>query len=716
MKSNHWITFLIALLILIVIGTIVGTGIVRWREIKVLIKENDDVKYLREVIHEVFMGTMELSIYSESVVNWDENDVELYHEKRMRTDYAICKMMPYYPKNKIDSVRQKLAEKEELLYHISSLVAQKDLGAPSRKPLQRGKGRSAMSNKGIGRNMELLDHYGDSIAGLNAWLTEKVKMMLLMVETKSRIESQQRDDKAEMLSVSLMKMVFFLFLLTIQLLAVFLYWIVRSDRLKRKMMTELQETAERNEQLMVSNRTSMLSVMHELRAPLSAIINSNKQQKLSDKKENRQIEISDQSSLRMKKMIDELLGYYRLENDKSIIKQKPFSLMLMVEHLKEIFIPQARKKHLNFSVRAFDDEILLGDEEKITQIISNLISNAIKFTEEGKVELEIAYKGEQLEIKVSDTGTGISEDEQKRLFTPFERLSNATELSADGFGLGMPIVNKLVKLMGGTLYLDSEKGRGTTFSISIPLKKADEKAIVKESKKECHLDGAYSVLVIDDNDVVLGIMKKILTENNLYCDTCQTVEELLDKMRKLNYDLIITDLKMPEITGVELLKLLRSSSVGNSKQVPVVVSTVLAGNEAEILIKQGFVACIKKPLTSEKDVMDVIIPYLKKAEEEEEKPDVSEVPPELIDVLVGEITEIIGSIRKSAQKMDIKAIDDDIHKLRGYWGMFRVEGTINRLHAILQHSEISQEELSNGVEALARTADTIIKKVTEKRK
>jgi len=113
--------------------------------------------------------------------------------------------------------------------------------------------------------------------------------------------------------------------------------------------------------------------------------------------------------------------------------------------------------------------------------------------------------------------------------------------------------------------------------------------------------------------------------------------------------------------------------------------------------------------------MDVIIPYLKKAEEEE-KPDVSEVPPELIDVLVGEITEIIGSIRKSAQKMDIKAIDDDIHKLRGYWGMFRVEGTINRLHAILQHSEISQEELSNGVEALARTADTIIKKVTEKRK
>ena len=136
MKSNHWITFLIALLILIVIGTIVGTGIVRWREIKVLIKENDDVKYLREVIHEVFMGTMELSIYSESVVNWDENDVELYHEKRMRTDYAICKMMPYYPKNKIDSVRQKLAEKEELLYHISSLVAQKDLGAPSRKPSQ----------------------------------------------------------------------------------------------------------------------------------------------------------------------------------------------------------------------------------------------------------------------------------------------------------------------------------------------------------------------------------------------------------------------------------------------------------------------------------------------------------------------------------------------------------------------------------------------------
>ena len=315
---------------------------------------------------------------------------------------------------------------------------------------------------------------------------------------------------------------------------------------REKLIGKLQESNTKNEELICFRRNLIQNVTHELRTPLTAI-SGNAELLLNDDNKDRRVhhaETIKTSAGRMASMLNSLLNYFRLDSRKVTILSKPFRLSLIADTLETEFATQAKLKHLTLNVRNYANEVVNGDKNRILSIGSNLLSNAIKFTDNGTITLTTRYKDGVFTLAVEDTGTGISEEQKKRIFKPFELLGNAA--TQDGFGLGLSIVKQLVILMDGHISVESEKGKGSKFTVVLPLPKTKE--TITDGKKEQMQDiiSNYNVIVIDNDLVILGMIRDMLVQNGISYDTCTSVGELIDKIRSKDYDLLITDLKMAQ--------------------------------------------------------------------------------------------------------------------------------------------------------------------------
>lgn len=179
-----------------------------------------------------------------------------------------------------------------------------------------------------------------------------------------------------------------------------------------------------------------------------------------------------QSSDRMREMLNTLLSFFRLDDGKEQPNFSTCRISSIAHTLESEFMPIAINKGLALTVTNHTDAVVLTDKERILQIGNNLLSNAIKFTENGAVSLTMGYDNGMLKLIVKDTGSGMTEEEQQRVFGAFERLSNAA--AKDGFGLGLSIVQRIVTMLGGTIQLKSEKGKGSRFTVEIPMQSAEE--------------------------------------------------------------------------------------------------------------------------------------------------------------------------------------------------------------------------------------------------
>ncbi|OUO49390.1 hypothetical protein B5F77_14890 [Parabacteroides sp. An277] len=315
---------------------------------------------------------------------------------------------------------------------------------------------------------------------------------------------------------------------------------------REKLIGKLQESNTKNEELIRFRRNLIQNVTHELCTPLTAI-SGNAELLLNDDNKDRRVhhaETIKTSAGRMASMLNSLLNYFRLDSRKVTILSKPFRLSLIADTLETEFATQAKSKHLTLNVRNYANEVVNGDKNRILSIGSNLLSNAIKFTDNGTITLTTRYKDGVFTLAVEDTGTGISKEQKKLIFKPFECLDNAA--TQDGFGLGLSIVKQLVILMDGHISVESEKGKGSKFTIVLPLPKTKE--TITDGKKEQMQDiiSNYNVIVIDNDLVILGMIRDMLVQNGISYDTCTSVGELIDKMRSKDYDLLITDLKMAQ--------------------------------------------------------------------------------------------------------------------------------------------------------------------------
>lgn len=273
----------------------------------------------------------------------------------------------------------------------------------------------------------------------------------------------------------------------------------------------------------------MHTVTHELRTPLTAITGyAGLMAKEGDiDKTAAYLRNIRQSAGRMRDMLDSLLGFFRLDNGKEQANLSPCRISAITHILETEFMPAAMDKGLSFTVTARADAVVLADKERILQIGNNLLSNAIKFTENGGISLTTDYDGGMLKLIVEDTGTGMTDEEQQRVFGAFERLSNAA--AKDGFGLGLSIVQRIVAMLGGTVLLESERGKGSRFTVEIPAQRAEELP-EHVNRKQLHEHAFRDVIAIDNDEVLLLMLKEMYAQEGIHCDTCTDTAELMERV------------------------------------------------------------------------------------------------------------------------------------------------------------------------------------------
>lgn len=382
-------------------------------------------------------------------------------------------------------------------------------------------------------------------------------------------------------------------------LVILLYMVIHRDvNRQHKIRTKLEASNRKNEALLHARKNMMLTVSHDLRAPLTAI--TGYAELIADeRREEKRIWYSEtirQSSERMMKLLNALLRFYRLDTGKEQPNPVPFRPKALAESLVPNYTLQAANKQLAFTREYIgDDVVVTGDRERLSQIIDNLLSNAVKFTQAGAVSLRLHYCDSLLTIEVKDTGTGMTDRQLQRIFQPFERLGNAG--GQEGFGLGLAITLATAELLGGSVKVESEKGKGSTFTVCVPLPVTDERNPIPPTGTPCALPDDLHIAVVDDDPVLLAMTMDMLSRHKIACEGCRNVRELMELLRKQLCDLLITDIKMPDMNGYQLLELLRRSNVGNSKTIPVLAATARADRNPEEFTEAGFAGCLYKPFS-----------------------------------------------------------------------------------------------------------------------
>ncbi len=751
------------IIILLVVG-IAYTWYIEWHEVEILEAENKQIDELKKEINDVHIKLIEFSLLGETILEWDDEELEHYHTKRMAMDSMLCRLKAIYPAERIDSVRHLLKDKEQPIRGIVKLldeqqalnekivrqlpvIVQKSVQEQPKKPKRKGfwgifgKKEEAKPTvtttmlRSFNRNIiaeqqtqsRRLSEHADSLAARNAELNRQLQGLIIQIDGKVQADLQKRElEIAAMRERSFLQigsLTGFLFLIL-----VVSYIIIHRNancikRYRRKtsdLIGELQKSVEQNEVLIASRKKAVHTITHELRTPLTAIIGYTALMEKgndADKKEQYVRNIR-QSSERMCEMLNTLLSFFRLDNGKEQLVISACRISAITHIFETEFMPIAMNKGLALTVTNRTDEIVVTDKERILQIGNNLLSNAIKFTDSGGVSLTTDYDNGILKLIIEDTGTGMTEEEQQRVFGAFERLANAA--AKDGFGLGLSIVQRIVSMLGGTIQLESEKGKGSRFTVKIPMQTAGELP-ERINQTRIHHDRAFhDVIAIDNDEVLLLMLKEMYAQEGVHCETCTDAAELMEMIRRKEYNLLLTDLNMPEINGFELLELLRTSNVGNSKTIPVVVTTASGSCSKEELMERGFSGCLLKPF-SISELMEVSDKCAMKGNRNE-KPDFTSLlsygnESVMLEKLIAETEKEMQAIREAGLKKDLQELDALTHHLRSSWEILRADQPLRELYKLL-HSDGTPDDktIGNAVKAVLDKGSEIIRLAKEERR
>ena len=752
------------LLMTLLIVCIAYTWHKEWQEVENIESNNRQIDEFRKEINDIHILLIEFSLLGETILEWDNDDLEHYHARCMAIDSMLCRFKVTYPAERIDSVRNLLDDKERQMRQIVQVleqqqainekitrqvpvIVQNSIQEQPKKPKRKGflgifgkkeKVKPTVTTtmlRSLNRNMiseqqeqsRRLSEHADSLAARNAELNRQLQSLIRQIDGKIQADLQKRE-----LEIAAMRERSFIQIggLTgfVLLLLIISYIIIHrnANRIKRykrettDLIGQLQKSVEQNEALIASRKKAVHTITHELRTPLTAIIGYTALMEKgndADKKE-RYVRNIRQSSDRMREMLNTLLSFFRLDNGKEQPNISPCRIPAIIHTFETEFTPIAMHKGLALTITNQTDAVVLTDKERILQIGNNLLSNAIKFTDSGGVSLTADYDNGILKIIVEDTGTGMTEEEQQRVFGAFERLSNAA--AKDGFGLGLSIVQRIVSMLGGTIQLESEKGKGSRFTVKIPMQTAGELPERINQTRIHHDRTFHDVIAIDNDEVLLLMLKEMYAQEGIHCDTCTNAAELMEMIRRKEYSLLLTDLNMPEINGFELLELLRTSNVGNSRDIPVVVITASGSCGKEELMERGFSGCLLKPF-SISELMEVSDKCAMKGNRNE-KPDFTSLlsygnESVMLDKLITETEKEMQAIREAGLKKDLQELDALTHHLRSSWEILRADQPLRELYKLLHCDGTPDDKtIGNTIKSVLDKGSEIIRLAKEERR
>ena len=395
----------------------------------------------------------------------------------------------------------------------------------------------------------------------------------------------------------------FMFIVPSHAIAViFMYFTIENPDLK--MLRELELAKNQAEKANRAKTDFLSSMSHEIRTPLNAIVGLSNIIKDSDNLDEIHEDAKDvvSASNTLLEIVNGILDISRIEADKMEIIETNYNPLEELKSLANLAETRIGDKEIELrNYFAVDlPETLYGDKGKVKQIITNLLTNAAKYTEKGYIDFKVSCINEnnicKLTISVTDTGRGIKKEQMDTLFTKFNRLEEDKNTTIEGTGLGLAITKSLVEMMGGKIVVDSTYGEGSKFTVFLSQKITND--VVEKANTSVSTFADKKVLIVDDNKLNLKVAVKILKEFNLDIDTCESGFECLEKIANNDkYDIIFMDIMMPKMDGVETLKKLKQIEAFN---IPVVALTADAmEGKANKYLEEGFVNYLSKPIDRE---------------------------------------------------------------------------------------------------------------------
>lgn len=440
----------------------------------------------------------------------------------------------------------------------------------------------------------------------------------------------------------------------ILIIGVMSFFLMQSDRKSREAY-EMAIISEKATAASEAKSTFLSNMSHEIRTPINAILGMNEM--ILRESDNQEVlnysENIKNAGKTLMGLINDILDFSKIEARKIEINPVNYDLASVLNDLVVMISSRADDKGLELKLD-FDKNLpvkLNGDEVRIKQIITNILTNAVKYTKKGGVTFTVGYEKIynepdyiMLKVAIKDTGIGIKEEDIKRLFIEFERIEEKRNRNIEGTGLGMTITRSLLEMMGSSLCVKSEYGKGSTFSFMLkqkvmnwdPLGDYEERF---RNLQECHsrykerlvAKDAY-ILAVDDNPLNIMVIKSLLKDTEINIDTAENGDESIRLAAKNNYDVILMDHMMPGKDGIETMHEIRSDQNSPNTKTPVICVTANAISGAkEQYIDEGFDDYLTKPIDSEK-LEEMLIKFLPK--EKIKMVNKNDVPEDVVDPMV----------------------------------------------------------------------------------
>ncbi|MCL2697649.1 MAG: ATP-binding protein [Oscillospiraceae bacterium] len=504
----------------------------------------------------------------------------------------------------------------------------------------------------------------------------------------------------------------------------------------RETMTSLKHARYEAEEANRSKTNFLATMSHEIRTPLNAIIGIAQiqiQEEVHSQKYSESLEKIYSSGNNLLGIINDILDMSKIETGKLELNPEEYEIPSLINDAVQLNIVRLGSKPINV-VLDIDENLpfrLLGDELRLKQILNNLLSNAIKYTEKGQVKLSVNHTPDGNEIKlrfvVEDTGQGMKPEDQKKLFSEYLRFNADANRATEGTGLGLHITKRLVEMMHGKITVESEYGKGSTFTVEVKQKVVSASPIGKElacklcnhtfsgEKQTAKLQISRepmpygSVLVVDDVDTNLFVAEGLLQAYELQVETAISGFVTLDKVKSgKRYDIIFMDHMMPQMDGIETTKKLRE--MGYTGTIVALTANALVGNE-DMFAQHGFDGFISKPIDVRYmgEILNRFIRdrYPHEAGKHGEKTAAvanTEINPKLMQIFRSDAEKTIVTLQKAIKSGDIKLFNTAVHAMKA------ALANVGETRASFMAAELEEAGFAGNTDSFIKTLEKLIDK------
>lgn len=453
---------------------------------------------------------------------------------------------------------------------------------------------------------------------MNTQLTARMDSLIKQYEEEMTLRARQDAELQQEVRMRSARIIGGIAVGAVLLSAFFLILIMRDISRSNRYRQQLEVANKRAEDLLVAREKLMLAITHDFKAPLGSIMGYTEllSRLTEDERQRFYLDNMKSSSEHLLKLVSDLLDFHRLDLNKAEVNRVTFNPSQLFDEIYVSFEPLTAAKGLALQCHVAPElnGRYISDPLRLRQIVNNLLSNAVKFTQKGEISLTASYDSSKLTIAIADTGKGMASEDRERIFQEFTRLSGAQ--GEEGFGLGLSIVKKLVTLLEGTIDVQSTLGKGSCFTVTLPLYPVGKSIAESESTESENADiteesavippmKVIRVLLIDDDKIQLNLTAAMLKQHGIDAVCCEQLEQLIEQLRSSVFDVLLTDIQMPAINGFDLVKLLRASNIPQAKTIPVIAVTARSEMDKAALHEHGFAGCLHKPFTVKELLMTV---------------------------------------------------------------------------------------------------------------